>query len=350
MTRRALAPWYRQSRPQWEAAVSGWLTATGQRLGLGQVEAVSTVKERPWSVVRQVIFTHGSTYFKACGAGGSFEPGLLLFLEQQGIPFIPKVLATGPSQKSESGQITDFSSPGNDWLLLADAGVPVREGLPAAEQVPVMAPVLARYAELQLASLQWVERLQEIGLSDRRVERLPGLLPSLLADRMLGTAQPSGAIGDLRAAVLAQLPHLKRVCTRLADSPYAAALDHGDLHWGNLLVGEGGWRLLDWGDASLTHPFCSVVITFETVRDSLPSQEREKWVIYLRDAYLEPWVAHYPRAALLSDFHRALWVGQLVRALNYAHMFQGAPEEVLNRWRPMIFERLGGWARSDPGD
>lgn len=306
--------------------------------------AVTTVKERPWSVVRQVVFTHGVTYFKACGAGGSFEPALLLFLQQQGVSFIPKILAAEPSKASE------FSGSDRHWMLLADAGVPFREYLPPAEQAPALVPVLTHYAELQRTSLQWSERLQEIGISNRRVERLSALLPTLLSAGVLGAAQPAGAIEELRAFVLAQLPHLRRVCAQLADSPYAVALDHGDLHWGNLLLGEGGWRLLDWGDASLTHPFCSVVITFEMVRDSLPPEEGRKWSVNLRDAYLEPWAFHYSRAALLADFRRALWVGHIVRALNFAHMFQGADEEVLERWRPAIFERLARWAHSAPAD
>lgn len=86
-----------------------------------------------------------------------------------------------------------------------------------------------------------------------------------------------------------------------------------------------------------------MLVTLETVAWAGGANSSQKWTNHLRDACLEPWTALAPRQVLLADFRRALWLGQLLRALNFAHMLRGAPEEELKRWRPMLIERLEMW-------
>jgi hypothetical protein len=326
VTQETFSPWLQDTRPEWNAAVHSWLTDAGSALGLGRIKAVSTVKERPWSVVQRVTFEIGHSYFKACALAGRHEVPLMLFLEQQRLFDIPEVQAVEMAQH---------------WLLLADAGRPLREVLADEKQVQVFPPLLARYAALQIATTHSVEHLLALGLPDRRLEHLAALLQTLLADKALEAWRSPAANAGNQAADL--LPSLIRVCNELAGTAYAEALDHGDLHRGNVLAANGRYSLIDWGDACLTHPFSSIMLPLETLLQHIPQADRLKWAFYLRDAYLEPWETFAPRRQLLADFEQALWVAHLLRALNMAHMFAAADEATLNRWRPMILEQLENW-------
>lgn len=327
MRQETFSPWLRDTRPEWDAAVHTWLAGAGSALGLGKIKGVSTVKERPWSAVQRVTFEKGHSYFKACALAGRHEVLLMLFLEQQRLFDIPRVQAVETAQH---------------WLLLADGGRPLQEVLANEKQVQVFPPLLARYAALQIATTRSVEHLLALGLPDRRLEHLATLLQTLLADKALEAGLRTAANAGIQAAA-DLLPSLIWVCNELAGSAYSEALDHGDLHRGNVLTANGRYRLIDWGDACLTHPFCSIMLPLETLLQHIPQADRLKWAFYLRDAYLEPWENFAPRRQLLADFEQALWVAHLLRALNMAHMFVAADEATLNRWRPMIVEQLENW-------
>lgn len=321
-------PWLSKARDQWEAAVRAWLVELGHSLSLGKVESITTIKERPWSAVHKVTFEAGTSYFKACGTGGKHEPELLFLMDKQAVPNIPGVQAIETN---------------HHWLLMADAGEPLPEALPGLEQVKIFSEVLPHYAELQIASLSWVDQLLDIGLPDRRVDRLPALLAGVLSDDAIGPGQNAESLNRLRASARQRMPSLEQASAALGRSAYSAALDHGDLHRGNLMLGAGEYKLCDWGDSSVTHPFCTPLISLETVLSHIPENERLQWALYLRDAYLEPWESFASRQSLVADFEQALWVGHVVRTLTFIHMFRAADEAILNRWRPLIFERLEMW-------
>lgn len=323
-----LAPWYSHARPQWEDAVAAWLAKAGRANSLGKVQSTTTIKERPWSLVRRVTFEKGVTYFKACSAAGKHEPALHLFLEEHFNLPIPQSLLVDE---------------GRGWLLTADAGARLEQHLQGPKQLRAFATMLARYAEMQIASLPRITHLLELGLPDRRLRRLPQELETLLADIFPATTQGSPEQPGLHAAALTRRPRLERVCRHLDGSAYASALDHGDLHPGNVLAREDEMRLCDWGDACITHPFCSLMVSLEMCLSEIVADDRPKWKQFLRDAYLEAWTALAPRQDLLADFRRALWLAHLLRALDFAHMLRGAPQEELNRWRPLLFERLEIW-------
>ena len=42
-------------------------------------------------------------------------------------------------------------------------------------------------------------------------------------------------------------------------------IQHDDLHDGQVYVRNGSYRLLDWGDACVSHPFFTMAVTLEGV-------------------------------------------------------------------------------------
>jgi hypothetical protein len=332
MSNEPLSPWYTDGRAAWEDEVQTWLAERGEAGALGKMKAMTTLKERPWSVVRRVRFETGDFIFKACGAAGSHEPALLLFLGKQKTLPVPSVEAVDLQR---------------GWLLLRDAGMPLREVRRGVEEVQAFGALLPHYAQMQISSLPSVPQLLKMGLPDRRLQRLPDLLPPLLSVEAAVVGRDAQAWQVLRAEARKLLPQLQAICRELGASEFSATLDHGDLHQGNVFVHGSEMRLGDWGDACITHPFPSLMVTLETVLGNVRQEEREAWAAYLRDAYLEPWQAMHPQEALQRDFERAMWLAHLLRALNFAHMFLGADEKTLNQWRPTLGERLEMWVRQD---
>jgi Ser/Thr protein kinase RdoA (MazF antagonist) len=234
---------------------------------------------------------------------------------------------------------------------MADAGAPLREAFDPPGQLASLRRALPIYAALQAGTMSSIEPLLHLGLPDRRLARLPELLEELLASARLGMGRSADALAELRAAARALLPTLERCGADLARSPYSAALDHGDLHPGNVLVhlGRGdAYRFCDWGDSCVTHPFISLGVTLEIALAQMPESAREEEARQLRDAYLEPWRAYGAPDALETDFRQALWLADLVRALDFARMLGGGDEESRARWQPMVATLLERWVRRQP--
>jgi aminoglycoside phosphotransferase (APT) family kinase protein len=99
-------------------------------------------------------------------------------------------------------------------------------------------------------------------------------------------------------------------------------IQHDDLHHANLYVRGGRVRVLDWGDASVSHPFASLVVTFRFLEERTRLPPGDPWFARLRDAYLEPWGRD-----LGDAFALAVRVGSFARAIAYLRQRAALPPE-----------------------
>lgn len=309
--------------------VTEWLTKVVVSLRLGSILDITPVRERPWGAVLRVTTSDRVVYFKAGGLGAHHEPPVLAELARISPDLGPVVLAADGSRS---------------WLLMADHGKPMWDVLDTAGQVATLEHLLPLYAQLQASSAQSPEVWVKAGAPDRRVDGLPELLDSLLAGRMAGGALPIDA--EQWRAIDVVLPDFVRVCEELAVTPYAEALDHGDLHGGNVLVEGGRHRLVDWGDSCVTHPFSSLFVTYELAVSRFDRADRAAAALRLRDAYLDVWSGNGSTAALRETFTLAVWVGYVTRALDFVHMLQGADTEMTEKWQAHIVVLLRHWAEA----
>src|SRR6266542_6963499 len=81
-------------------------------------------------------------------------------------------------------------------------------------------------------------------------------------------------------------------------------------------------RLLDWGDASISYPFASLVVTFRFLEEINSLALADPWFARLRDAYLEPW-GH----GLAGTFALAMRVGAFAHVIAWARQRDALPEE-----------------------
>jgi hypothetical protein len=307
--------------------LGAWLGGELARRGLEPPGEIACVHERPWSRVWRAETPGGAVFVKEAGRGGRHEPALVAALAPRFPDLVAAPLAIEPAR---------------GWLALPDLGRKLRDALGTGDRFAPWYELLPRYAELQLATSSDAARWLGCGVPDRRVERLAEIADALLADdAALCVGEPGELTQGERAAARALLPELAARSRELAGAPFAAALDHGDLHDGNVLVRDGARRLADWGDACVTHPFVSLLIPLRTLLDDDAAVADDPRALRLWDAYLEPFAAQVPLRELRSQRRVALWLGHLARALDWHHMLAGVERGARSEWQPQV----AGWLR-----
>jgi len=117
-------------------------------------------------------------------------------------------------------------------------------------------------------------------------------------------------------------PRFAELCDELAAHGIPETVQHDDLHHANLYAEDERLRLLDWGDASISHPFASLVVTFRFLEEINKLPPSDDWFRRLRDAYLEPW-----GNGLAGTFALAIRVGTFAHTFAWARQRDHLSEE-----------------------
>lgn len=274
------------------AAAEDWI-----REHLEPAGPIETFRERPWATVLRVPLAQGTAWFKACAPVQAFEPHLTAQLFARWPDRVPEVLGHDVKRA---------------WLLLADAGTPVGElGNPPEAWVRA----LPRYAELQRGEAGHAREHLAHGVPDLRLATWPARYESLLGRDLPLT---SGETGRLRRFA----PRFADLCARLAGYALPESIQHDDLHTASLYRRRGQLRVLDWGDASVSHPFASLVVTFRFLEEVSKLPPGDRWYARLRDAYLEPW-----GPGLAGAFELAVRAGAFAHAFAWARQRDALPDQ-----------------------
>jgi hypothetical protein len=249
--------------------------------------SIEIVHERPWATVLRVPLADGVAWFKACAPVQAFEPRLTAELHARWPDRVAEVLAYDEERA---------------WLLLADAGRPV-SGFGNPPEAWLSA--LPLYAELQRGEVAFAEEHLAHGVPDLRLATLPARYEELL---QLDLPLERKEIRRLRHFA----PRFAELCDELAAHDVLETIQHDDLHQSNLYAQGSCIRVLDWGDASISHPFASLVVTFRFLEERTGLAPSDPWFARLRDAYLEPW-----GRGLGDAFALAIRVGTLARSIAY---------------------------------
>jgi hypothetical protein len=191
-------------------------------------EQLELISDEPWSTVWR---TPDGLWRKRCKGPWRFEAPLTVALASRR----PDLVA----------ELVDH---GDDWLLIRDAGTQI------AEDDPLWPEVMRLYAELQQEEAAHVGEHIAAGVPDLRLARLPGRYAQLLEE-----------VDDERLRRFE--PRFAELCAELAARGVPETIQHDDLHQFNVYVRDGRPRILDWGDASVGHPYFSLVATLRHVED-----------------------------------------------------------------------------------
>jgi hypothetical protein len=280
----------------WLAGAHAWIEEELARLGSSVAGEIEQSHVYPWSTVMRVPTPDGDVWFKANVESLAYEASLVALLSERRPDCVPPLLAV----ELESG-----------WMLMADAGARLRELSESERDLDRWLEILPLYAGLQIDLADEGDAFVARGAPDLRLARLPALYEELLDD--LGHAWPPDELERLRGEV----ERVRALSEELASFAIPETIQHDDLHDGQVFVRDGRYRVLDWGDSCVSHPFFTLSVTLEgnlawgldDVRGSVDTDA-------FRDAYLEPFVREHGRRDLVAAAEIALRLGWVCRAIN----------------------------------
>jgi phosphotransferase family enzyme len=276
---------------------------------------------RPWSTVLRVPTTRGDVWFKANVPGLAHEAAVVQILAARRPDLLPALLAVDVER---------------GWMLQGDGGTRLRESIEGNGDLGVWEQILPLYAELQIDAAADEERLLAAGAPDRRLAVLPHQFEELLTDE-----QELQSLTDDQLRRLGELvPRIEAECRELAGYGLTETIQHDDLHDGQVFVQDGRYLFFDWGDACVSHPFYTLVVTLAVLAYRLELEHDAPELDRFRDAYLEPWTRFRPRAELEEAYPLAYRLGVLCRGLTWAMIVRAIPRPLRDEEADAVPERM----------
>lgn len=307
---RSTALW---SSDAWRWEVTRWIDEVLARRGITRVPtSPRQPRLRPWSTQLVVETDHGRAWFKAAVPESTPEPAVHRLLGEVAPDLLPTLWA------SEADQ---------GWTIGPDQGALLRAVATPETIVSLWSGVLRRYARLQRASVTVADRLAAAGV--------PRQTPHDLADAWQARdGSDKTSVRTVRAAA-----------DRLAEVGLPVAIEHGDLHTGNVFCAHGASaavhdaRFFDWGDAYLGNPLGSLLIALRgpSYHFGLP-QDAERDARLVR-AYLTGWSDLLPTQVLEPLVPDALLLARVARLLSWDRALSRATDPERAEWQ----EHLDQW-------
>lgn len=298
---------YRWRDPSWLSQAHDWIDSALGELGRDRTGAIEQPHVYPWSTVLRVPTAEGSVWFKANEEALRYEVTVVERIAARRAEVVPALLAADDAM---------------GWMLLEDAGEPLRALIERERSLDRWHQVLPLYAGVQRDLAADIDQLLATGVPDRRLATLPAAYERLMDE--------IGAEQRYRDA----LPMVGDLCAELADFGLPELLQHDDLHDGQVFVRDGRYLLLDWGDACISHPFFTLSVTLEGVLAwGLDDVANSVDIAPFRDSYLAGFAEREP-GDLVAAARIALRLGWACRAVN-GHV-QGDTERTVARLRMFL--------------
>ena len=288
------------------AEAVAWVDERLAGLGRSRAGAVEQPHVRTWSTVLRVPTDDGPVWFKANTDALRHEVLVVDRVSQRVPSRVPALLG----RDLERG-----------WMLMADAGLRLREVIGEERSLSRWPDVLEGVADLHVALEPDVDDLLSAGVPDLRLHTLADGYAELVS-RVEVEPRFVHALGQVRELV-----------DELASYDVAETLQHDDLHDGQVFVKDGRNLVLDWGDAVVSHPFFTLSVTLEGViawgLDDVADSE-DIW------PYVDTYLARYApdRPELRDAVPAALRLGWVCRALNNPEV--SGPDSTRTRLRMFL--------------
>ena len=310
--------------PDWRAGALDWAAARLAERGMAMDGEPEQPHVRAWSTAFRLPVRGGAVWLKSVGPGSAQEPALVQALGEWAPEHVLVPLAVHRERR---------------LMLLPDGGATLRAA-GGAGSVEAWEALLRDYAHLQVELLPHAEEMIALGVPDLRPDRLPELAADLLDDgEALLIDRPGGLTTDVRARLRDGLGPYAELCHRLAASAVPPSVQHDDLHDANVFVADGRHRFFDWGDASVAHPFLSLLVPLRVAAQALGVPDGDGVLLRLRDAYLEPWSGYGSPAELREQCAVALRVAPLPRAMTWRRILRGVHPTERTEWQ----DAVPGW-------
>jgi len=291
--------------PGWRDDVALWVDGQLSRHGLPPLARIEQMKVWEFSHVLRLEAGDVELYFKALAASGGVEPRLVERLATLHPTVMPDVVSVEPARR---------------WLLMrASPGVLLDQVADVARWEQA-AEALAR---VQIDSASRIAELRALGCVERPLAWLAGEIDPLLADSAAMQPQHPEALTALEIERLRERgPELRALCGELDAHGAPACLEHGDFWAANVIATERGSVLIDWEDATLSHPFLSAYLLLTSLEYADAIGDKVLARDHIRRAYLGPWREACPDRPGPAGLERAFDLALLLAPLHHAVQFR----------------------------
>ena len=305
-------------QPDWQAEVKAWIHSALEKNYLQLIGDIEQPHIRPWSTVMTVPTNAGILYFKASASLFAHETALTDYLARFRPEIFPELV------------VVDMK---RHWMLMRDAGTPLRQFVRTEKSIALWKDVLPLYVDLQKAMAERTTHLLALGVMDRRLARLPAMFENLIADESaMMLDQEESLTSEEYSRLKGYGPEFARMCEKLTSFGIPETIHHDDFHDGNIFVQSNGRIILtDWGESAITHPFFTLVVIMRSVDNSMGmdfSPESED----VRDMYLQYWTSYASIDELRSIVKLAQRIGYVNRALTWKMSLDDMPEELKSEY------------------
>jgi len=235
---------------------------------------------RPWSAVVRVPTVDGLAWFKENPTPTRFEPALTVALARRRPDCVPEVIAAEGAR-----------------LLTRGGGDRLRDVYSGTGPAPDWEEVVALHAETQIDFMIDVDEALALGTPDRRPDALAALAAELPGWR---------GVTEL----------LVRIAERV-DNVIPLTVVHEEMTDRNVIARGERVRLIDWAEASVTHPFVGALMPLRVQNGRGGFEPGSPEVERLRDVYLEPFTRFAAPDELRRTFESVYLLTPAVRALGW---------------------------------
>ena len=290
---------------------------------LGSEINYEEIKNTDTSIVLEGIYEGDSVYLKSANQAAFFESHLTAYLSKNFPNTTVELLAV--NHKS-------------NWIVMKKLpGVLLR----TTKSMKAYELMIRNYTILQRQVMPNVNEVLSLGVIDRR---LPILWKEI--DDNLELLCATGLDEEDTLKILSIKSELLSMCEEMVGV-FPDTLEHGDLHSGNVFIEDNSFRFFDWGDASITHPFLSIRVFWNSLFELLEEDTDENWmrkISEFRPAYLDMWKDYAPISILKRQLLLAEQVGCVYRALSwhlYITPYRTNKEESFNKpaqWLKLLLD------------
>jgi len=292
----ARRPWW---QPGFAQASLGWLEQTAPAIGAGRVTAVEQLRCWEFAWLVRVTTEQGSWYLKCSPPPLDIEADIVERLAEIRPQNVPHLAARYRA--------------GSGFLMPAYSG-PL---LSACDRPAAWIDTAAEFARLQVSAIDATSDLVARGVPRRTSADLHAGIAELFGGQMNDMQRRAGIRDNEIETLRDALPRFSEMIGELDRLGVPLSIDHGDLWAPNVIIGAGGPRFLDWSDASIGHPFFSMLPLLTADAITAPLERDPRLRTRMRQAYLEPWQRLLGTNSLLRAWKLARPLAALQLAASY---------------------------------
>ena len=273
-----------------------------QLIGLGYkiIDGPIVVRDMPWSKVSRFKTSKGSVYLKQMAAPFVIEPKILQFMHENFSTAVTEVIAMNE-------QLSCF--------LMKDAGQVFRDIQKQNFQTQLFCNALKIHAQIQIASVPFVESFILMSVNDWRLKKLPDLYREFVArENLLEAARLNKYEIEMLQNFSSQMQIL---CEQLSAYNIPETIEHNDFHDNNILIQDDRITINDWGDACISHPFLSLATALNSAKRNHNFKKTDSRYFQAQSAFLESWLDY----GTIDELRKAFLIAEKLSYFQFALSF-----------------------------